>query len=405
MILAWLLTAALAAPLTADELVAATLLHSPQLAAAEADVAAAEGARRAATGLRVDPTLEARLGFGLPQHELSLTQPVSLSGEGIAAVGEADAALRAAEAARDQLRLVLAAEARQRLIVAVWAAAELTRAREVLRLTADLRAAAEARLAAGEAAELEVHLARLEEAGATADLVAAQRRALAAREELSAASGLRQDVELPEDPMNAAPAPGAVGVRGDVVRAQAEVEHADAAVRRERAAALPPVAIGVWAQVQNIAASPGSAGAQIDRGSWSENAAWTVGPTLSITLPVWNGNRAEIARAVGDQAVTRAELAGVEARVAAEQAGSAQRREITARVGDAPDPGLEARAALAGLDAALAAGEISQADATLLRARVLDVWGRAAAARAEAATLTVDLALAEAWTTLLPGTP
>ena len=46
---------------------------------------AAEGALRAATGLRYDPTLEARLGFGLTQHEVSLSQPFSFSGEGRAA--------------------------------------------------------------------------------------------------------------------------------------------------------------------------------------------------------------------------------------------------------------------------------------------------------------------------------
>jgi cobalt-zinc-cadmium efflux system outer membrane protein len=405
MILSWLLGVALAAPITVDEVVRAALAHDPLLSAAEAEVTAAEGERRAATGLRHDPTLEARLGFGLPQHEVSLTQRVSLSGEGIAAVRAADAGLRAAEAERDQVRLVVAAEARRRLIAAVSADAQLERTREVLRLVADLREAGEARLVSGEVAELEVHLARLEEAAAAADVATARRVALAAREDLAAVTGLTFDVELPGDPMTAAPPPGAVGVRGDAVRAAAEVERADAALRRERAAALPPVAIGVWAQVQNIATSPSPSGVDVAPWSWSENAAWTVGPTLSLTLPVWNGNRAGVARAVGDQDIARSELAAVEARIAAEQAGSARRRESIEVVGEAADPSSEARAALAGVEAALSAGEIGQADATLLRARILDVWGRAAVARAEAAELTVDLALAEAWTTLLPSTP
>lgn len=405
MILSWLLGVALAAPITVDEVVRAALSHDPLVAAAEAEVTAAEGARRAATGLRVDPTLEARLGFGLTQHEVSLTQPVSLSGEGVAAVRAADAGMRAALAERDRVRLFVAAEARRRLIAAVAADALLERTREVLALVADLREAAEARLASGEAAELEVHLARLEEAAAAADVATAQRSALAAREDLAAMTRLPLDVELPGDPMTAAPPPGAVGVRGDAVRAAADVERADAALRRERAAALPPVAIGVWAQVQNIATSPSPMGVDVAPWSWSENAAWTVGPTLSLTLPVWNGNRAGVARAVGDQDVARSELAAVEARIAAEQAGSAQRRESIEVVDAAGDPGAEARAALAGVEAALSAGEIGQADATLLRARILDVWGRAAVARAEAAELTIDLALAEAWTTLLPSTP
>jgi hypothetical protein len=57
------------------------------------------------------------------------------------------------------------------------------------------------------------------------------------------------------------------------------------------------------------------------------------------------------------------------------------------------------------VDAALAAGELSLREATLLRARVLDTWGRAASARAQAAELTVELALNEAWSTLLPPSP
>lgn len=405
MILSWLLGLALAAPIAVDELVRAALAHDPSLAAAEAEVTAAEGERRAATGLRIDPTLEARLGFGLPQHEVSLTQPVSLSGEGIADVRAADAALRAAEAERDHVRLVVAAEARRRLIAAVAADAQLARSGEVVRLVRDLRAAAEARLSSGEGAELELHLARLEEAAAGADVATAQRVALAAREDLAAVTGLPYDVELPGDPMTAAPPPGVVGVRGDSVGAAAEVERADAALRRERAAALPPVAIGLWAQVQNIATSPSPGGVEVAPWSWSENAAWTVGPSLSLTLPVWNGNRAGVARAVGDQGVARAELAAVEARVAAEQAGGARRRESIEAVGEAADPNTEARAALAAVEAAWSAGELGHADATLLRARILDVWGRAAVGRAQAAELTVDLALAEAWTTLLPSEP
>lgn len=397
----WLLGLALAAPLTADEVVAAALLHDPSLAAAEAAVTAAEGERRAATGLRVDPTLEVRLGFGLPQHELALSQPVSLSGEGLAAARAAEAGLRAAEAARDRARLVVAAEARRWLIAAVAAQAQLERAGEASRLATELRAVAEARLASGAVAELEVHLARLEEAAARADLAVALRAALTAREELAGGTGLPYDVELPDDPMSAAPRADGRGVRGDAVHAEVEVERADAALRQERAAALPPVAVGVWAQVQNVAVSAGPGGVEVAGWSWSENAAWTVGPTLSMTLPVWNGNRAGVARAAGEQAVARSELAAVEARVSAEQAGSALRRASIEAVGP-EDPGAEARLALAGVEAARAAGQLGHAEATLLRARVLEVWGRAAVARVQAAELAVELALAEGWQSLLP---
>lgn len=406
MIVSWLLGVALAAPVPVEGVVAAALLHDPALAQAEAALVAAQGARKAERGLlRIDPTVEARLGFGLAQHELSFTQPVSLSGEGLAAVQAADAALRAAEADRDRRRLVVAADARRRLIRAIAADAALARAHEVLRLNADLRAAAEQRLGAGDAAELEVHLARLEEAAAAAEVGAALQRALATREDLAATTGLAPDLELPADPMRAAPEAAAAGPRGDRASAAAAVERADADLRRARAASLPPVEIGAWAQVQNVSAAPGPDGVALDPWSWSENAAWTVGPKLSLTLPVWSANRAGVARAEGDQGRARSELAAVESRIAAEQAGGALRRQAVAALAQAAEPTAEAQAALSGVDAALAAGELSVREATLLRARVLDTWGRAANARAQAAELTVELALNEAWTTLLPTIP
>lgn len=405
MMSAWLVSAAWAAPLTADEIVSAGLRHDPALAEAESAVTAAEGDRKAATGLRRDPTLEARLGFGLAQHEVSLTQPVSVSGEGLADARSADAALRGAVAERDRRRLEVAAEARLRLIRAIRAAAEVTRSSEVLRLATQLRAAAELELANGESPELPVHLARLEEAAAAADLVEARRDALSSREALAAATGVPVEAELPEDPMLAAPTGAGGGGRADRVAATARVEAADAALRRERAAALPPLDLGVWAQVQNVATTPGPGGVDLAPWSWSENAAWTVGPSVAVTLPLWSANRGGIARAEGDVALAESRLAAVEARIDAEEAGSAERRAAMAVVAGTSDPTPEARAALAGVDAAVQAGELGQADAAVLRGRILDAWRRGASARAVAAEVAVELALAESWSGLLPRSP
>jgi outer membrane protein TolC len=403
MIGAWLICTALGAPLTADDVVSAALSRDPALAEAEAAVTAAEGERKGATGLRHDPTLEARLGFGLPQHEAALTQPVSLSGEGIAAARAADASLRAAEADRDRRRLEVAAGARRSMIRAIAADAAVERAGEVLGLSTELRAAAEARLATGDAPELEVHLARLEEAAAAADRVQVLREALAAHEALAATTGIGREAELPDDPMIAAPSGSGSGERSDRTAAAARVERADAALRREKAAALPPLDLGVWAQIQNVATAPGPGGVEVSPWSWSENAAWTVGPTVAVTLPVWSANRAGIARAAGERDLAASELAALEARIDAEQAGSVDRRQVMAAVDGTADPTPEARAALIGVDAALAAGEIGGADAALLRARILDAWRRGSSARASAAEVAVDLALAESWPGLLPG--
>ena len=165
--------AAFAASLSPDEVVRAALAQDPALARAEAEVTAAEGALRAATGLRHDPTLEARLGFGLTQHEVSLSQPFSFSGEGRAAAQAARAGLEAAEAERAQRRLEVAAAARLGMIEVIDAQAEVARAKEAVVLTQRIRAQVERRLASGDVGELEVHLARLEEAAAVGGLLTA----------------------------------------------------------------------------------------------------------------------------------------------------------------------------------------------------------------------------------------
>jgi outer membrane protein TolC len=396
---------AVATPMTVDDVLRAALDRDPTLVEAEARVVAAEGVWRASRGLRHDPTLEARAGFGLAQHEAALTQPISLSGEGVAATRAAEADLRAEEHRRDRRRLEVAAEVRRLLVVESASQAEVARTEEVVRLTTELRVAAERRLAEGDGAELDVHLARLEEAAATADAMQAHAALLLARETLAATSGVGFDVDLPDDPLDAVPATSEPGARADHAAAIADVEAAEAATRRERAAALPPVDVGVWAQVQNVATTPGPGGVDVAPWSWSENAAWSVGPALSMILPLWNGNRAAIATADAERVTASAHLASIEARIDAEQRGGDARRDLLARVAGTSDPTLDARAALDGIAAAVDVGALGPADAAILRARVLDGWRRAARARAEAARITVDLALAESWPTLLPSGP
>lgn len=115
-------------PVDPEEVVAAALAHDPELAQAEAAVIRAEGQLAAAQGLRHDPTLSARLGFGLTQHELALSQPLSLSGEGLAAAAAARAGVEAAQAEAHRRRLEVAAHARNALIGAIAAEREYERA-------------------------------------------------------------------------------------------------------------------------------------------------------------------------------------------------------------------------------------------------------------------------------------
>ncbi len=403
MMLLWWALSAWAAPVAADEVVAAALDLSREVAAADAAVDRAEAELAAARGLRANPTLDVRLGFGLPQHEVSLSQPVSLSGEGLAAAAAAEASVRAAQATAERVRLQVAADARRALVAAIVADATRGLADDLLTLTTTLRSATEARRAAGEASELEVQLARLDEAAATADVVAAASAAQSARAQLTRLTGLPWSVELPADPDAAMPAPAAaVARRSDLVAADAAVEAAAAAERRERAAILPPVEIGVWAQAQNVGVYAGASGVVIPRGDWQGNSAWTVGPSLTVTLPVFKANPAGRGEAAADAAIADANARAIEVDAQVDAARAADLRALIDRVRALPDPSADARAALAGLTTAVTAGELSPAEAAQVRARVMDAWRRSVGARTPALEATLELALAEEWATLLP---
>jgi outer membrane protein TolC len=398
----WFCDVAAAEPLPVETVVRGALDRDPALARAEADATAADGAWRAATGLRHNPTLEARLGFGLTQHELGLTQPLSVTGEGQADARAAEALLRSAQAELDRRRLEVAAAARRALARAIAADAAAARADEVAHLAADARVAAERRAASGDGPALEVHLARLDEAAAVADRAAALRARWEAREQLAATAGVAPGAELPADPLAVVPPAAPAAPRSDRDAAAARADAADQALRRERAAALPPLELGVWAQVQNVAAEPGPGGVALAPFSWSDNAAWTIGPSVTLSPPLWTANRAAVDGAAGARAVAGAELRSLDARIAGEVAANDARRELVAAITATMDPAPEARAALAGIDRVAAAGELGAAEAAFARSRVVDAWGRAAEARAVAAQVALDLALAESWPTLLP---
>ncbi len=403
MMLLWWVLSAWAAPVPADDVVAAALELSPDLASAMATVDRAKAQLAAARGLRANPTLDVRLGFGLPQHEVALSQPVSLSGEGIAAAAAAEASVRAAEAALQRVRMQTATDARRALVNAITTEATRGLAEDLRALTATLREATEARRDAGEASDLEVQLARLDEAAAHADVIAATQAALAARAALAHLTGLAWSTELPTDADTALPAPtDATALRSDRVAAEASEDAAQAAVRREKAAILPPVELGVWAQMQNVGVYAGATGVVIPRGDWAGNTAWTVGPSLTVTLPVFKANPDGRGEAAADLALAEAAVRIARAAADADQAQAADQRALIAQVRALPDPSVDARAALAGLTTAVTAGELSPAEAAAVRARVMDSWRRSVAARTPALEATLDLALAEEWPTLLP---
>ncbi|MFZ5475297.1 MAG: TolC family protein, partial [Myxococcota bacterium] len=153
----WLLVSA-ALALTPDEAVRAALANDPALAEAEARLEAARGERAASRWLRNNPEVSGKIGEA--RLELQASQAISLTGEGLAAGRAARAEVDGAEATLARARLVAAADVRRAYVRAVVAEADLVVSASERETASRVRAAAETRLSAGDAPELEARLAR-----------------------------------------------------------------------------------------------------------------------------------------------------------------------------------------------------------------------------------------------------
>jgi len=346
-----------AEPLSADAAVAEALSRSSALAAAEAAVTRAEGALRAAHGLRHDPVLSGSVAVVGQAWSLGATQALSLSGEGLAERAAAGHALDAAEARRRRAELELAAEARRLWIAAVADRQQAELAARALEVARRIQGAAGERAAVGEASQLELRIARLQVAQARTAWMAATVAEGRSGAELAARVGIELSaLALPDDPLAAAPAPGQEDTtpRSDLVAAEAKVAAARAALARERARTLPPVQLGAFVE--------------------QEGPELRAGPQLALTLPLWRANVDGRADALADLAVARSQRAEVERRAAAEQ-GMTRRvsasfeATLTEQGVDLP---AEARAALEGVALGYDRGELDLLSAALLQAEILE---------------------------------
>lgn len=377
----WLiLGAALAAPVDPGAVVAAALEHAPTVVAAEARVESATGRRSQSGGLRYNPELELGVGVDGSRLQGQLVQPLSLTGEGMQDRRMASAELDAAEAAFSRARLETAATARRAYGRLSLAEASSEVAERHLQGATRLRAVAEARLQAGDAPELDAQLARLEEARAVATWLEAGRLRTALRADLVALTGLPVDVELEVDPMAAAEGltgSASAGSRSDVASAAAGVDAAEALLARERAATLPPVALGAFYEL--------------------DDGRTVVGPTLSIQLPLWKQNQGGRAEARGKLMTAQAELSAAEGRAQVQSSDRAGRQQDAVRAAAIldGDPVADATRSLAALQDAYALGELDLTSALLLQARVIEGERGWYAARAAMADTWIELALAD----------
>lgn len=384
-----LLLAALAhaAELSAEEAVRAALSSNPTVARADAELIAANGAARQSALLRENPEISGGYAVVGGRVDASVSQPLSVSGEGAADHKSQRARVAAAEADVERTRLEVAAETRTAYVEAVVAHQGAVLAAQAFELATRQLAATDARVRAGEAADLDLRLARLDQAKVAGELLAARS---AQAEALSALSTLvHRPVagdDLADDPLEAAPEPGppSRGERSDVRAARLAVDAADAAVARERAAVLPPVTLGGFYE--------------------ADGGGFIAGPSLGVTLPLWHQNQSGVAEARGTAGVARAELAATAALAEAEQRTAADAHaDAVTTMAAVPATADDAAAALASIESGARSGELDLVTTILLRDEVVAGQEGLIAARGELATSRITLLLATEDDALLPG--
>lgn len=370
-----LLVCWLALAMTPDEAVRAALVNDPALAGAEADRLAATGTRRAASGLRSNPEIGIAADAGGERLEASLSQDLSLTGAGFADARSGRHAVEAAEADLARARLVTAAEARRAWARLAAAEGALGAAVGERASATAARRAAEARRAVGEASDLEVELARLDEAGAVAGWLNAVDERARAQAALAALTG-DASASAEGDPLAAAPGAGVPGTRSDVRAAEARVEAAHAALARERAEAVPSVGVGVFVE--------------------KEGERTLAGPAVRFEVPIWQHNASGRRAAEGELLVAEAEASAARARAEAERRAAAERLGWLGGAGGSLAPGVDVSAEVAtrAIEAGVLRGEIDPIQAAFLRARVFEGQRGWYAARRAEADGRIDAALA-----------
>ena len=340
--------------LTADEAVRLALAHSPDTARAAAAVEAARGRLAEDRGPAANPSVAVAASALDPFTSVEVEQELSLGAEARRA-READGAEAEAAAARARLaRLAVAARARRTWARAVLATEQAELSRELLAMARRLREAVERRVAAGDATELDLHLARLAEAEAAATWARDARTRDAARLELLAMTG-RDRASLPEDPFLAAPDPAGPPAELAALRAaSASRRAAEARLAQARAAARPRLGLGAFAE--------------------DDGGSLRAGPRLRLDVPAWSRNQGATAASRGSLAVAERDLEQVRTRATAARELAEARDRDAASLADLARPAMlaEAAEAMEAIERAYAAGQVDLATALALRRRVVD---------------------------------
>ncbi|MFK7930838.1 MAG: TolC family protein [Myxococcota bacterium] len=343
--------------LSPDRAVALALTANPDLGAARAALSTAQASRSASSIFLANPSANAWITPNGDRAELNVSQPVSLTGEGWHARRGAAFTVDSAEASLGRTRRQLAGAVRGAYVDAVVASGVVGVAREGADLAARLSFAVRRKHEEGEASTLSLRLARLNEVQAATRLLQARRAEADALRRLSSLVLVPVAAEdLASDPLAATPALAQAPPerqRSDVSAAEASLEAARLNLRRSRAATMPAINVGVGASV--------------------EDGTTFIGPSLGVTLPIFNRNQVARAAALGSVDVAEGRLSSVRATAQTEQATSSARlKEAETAAQSLAEFDLdEARAALASIEAGVLAGEIDLSTAVLLQTQVL----------------------------------
>ncbi len=376
------------APLTPEDAVAAALSNHVAVRRADAAVLSADGKRRQSSLLLANPEFSADLGVNGQHVEFNVLQPVSLSGEGLAARRSATAGLASAESFRDRTHFEVAAQARLAYADAAATHAHVELARRSVDLTRRIREGVALKLDVGEGSELDVRLARMAEATAAGMLLDDLESEAEALRHLAAVTGSTVTAEqIGSDPLAAAPIPPPANSdrdRSDVRGAEQALAAAEANLARERAAALPAISLGV---------------------NLESDGAPVIGPAVGIELPLFNRNQSGRSDASGELAVSEAALNVTRAVARTEQATATTRHAEASRVVQALGEDLQSDAlsTLVGIEAGYRAGEFDLPTAVVLQSKVIEGQAAAIDLQRRLAAARIDLLLATEHPSLLPG--
>jgi len=315
------------APLSAEMAVEQALANSPELSA---DIEEIKGLHEAAQKipLLANPVLELEARSGALTNSpdersagIAIIQEISLSAAGVRrrAVARVDAAVISLRLEERKLRL--ADQVRR-----VWSANAIEKQRlDLLRTQAEIAEAllkiAKERFAAGDLPEFEVQLAELELRRQTLRQIEQQATLLSTRRQLATLLGLSVEQELPPLAPVTVPAPALIADeqllalaterRPDLAAQKKDGERDEAALSLARAEAVPNLTIGLsYSNERSSQSSYDLHGGQLVGGKERTND-HILGLKLSIPLPLFSRNQAEVARASGRVSASRQRVEAV----------------------------------------------------------------------------------------------